>query len=71
MKLKADSRQVELTVSDNGHGEKPDEKGDRCGLGLAGMQMRARGCGGNLMVKSDVGKGFTIAVTCPIGVAAN
>jgi signal transduction histidine kinase len=70
VKLTADSRQVELIVSDNGVGGKRDEKGDRMGLGLAGMQMRARGCGGNLMVKSDMGKGFTIAVTCPIGVTA-
>ncbi len=71
IKLKADSRQVELTVSDNGHGAKAHKKGDRAGLGLAGMQMRARGCGGNLIVKSDAGKGFTIAVSCPIGAAAN
>jgi two-component system sensor histidine kinase UhpB len=70
VKLAADSRQVELIVSDNGHGGKATDKGNRAGLGLAGMQMRARGCGGKLIVKSDAGRGFTIAVTCPIGVAA-
>jgi signal transduction histidine kinase len=70
VKLAADSRQVQLTVSDNGHGGSVAEKGDRTGLGLAGMQMRARGCGGKMMVKSDAGRGFTIAVTCPISVAA-
>jgi signal transduction histidine kinase len=69
MSLEADDKQVHLRVRDNGHGAKPATKGERRGLGLAGMQMRARGCGGTLTVKSDPGKGFSIAVSCPVGEA--
>ena len=63
---------VLLKISDNGRGlqMKAGEQKIR-GLGLAGMQTRARGCGGELTVNSEPQKGFTVAVTCPIDVEAN
>ena len=54
---------VELTIQDNGHGRL--EKSQN-GLGLAGMETRARGCGGALYISSEAGKGFRVAVSCPL-----
>jgi signal transduction histidine kinase len=59
--------QVILTVRDNGRGIQPAERQAGRGLGLAGMQTRARGCGGRLRMESVAGQGLTIEVTCPIG----
>ncbi len=67
--LHSDGQKVQLTIKDNGHGSKKPASGDTRGLGLAGMQTRARGCGGELSIKSDSEKGFTVAVTCPVNAA--
>ena len=55
-----------LQIRDNGRGLDPDTSKKSSGLGLAGMQTRARGCGGNLRLQSDPGKGLRIEVTCPL-----
>jgi signal transduction histidine kinase len=72
MELKRDGASMQLKISDNGHGAQSNNA-DRSkrGLGLAGMQTRARGCGGELTIKSEPQKGFTVAVTCPVSAAAN
>ncbi|MBV8553487.1 MAG: sensor histidine kinase [Acidobacteriaceae bacterium] len=57
--------EVALTVRDNGRGFETPERPAARGLGLAGMEMRARGCGGKLTLESSPGKGLKIEVTCP------
>jgi signal transduction histidine kinase len=58
--------QLQLTVHDNGEGLVIGKKRAGSGLGLAGMETRARGLGGTLRMESAEGKGLTIEVTCPI-----
>lgn len=58
---------VVLTIRDNGQGFEVNEKRASRGLGLAGMETRARGCGGRLRVETAAGKGLMIEVTCPTG----
>jgi signal transduction histidine kinase len=58
--------QLHLTIHDNGHGLTSGRKRLGSGLGLAGMETRARGLSGSLRMESDEGKGLTIEVTCPI-----
>ncbi len=70
MELKRDGNAIQLKVSDNGHGVQTNHERKR-GLGLAGMQTRARGCGGELTIRSEPRKGFSVAVTCPLNAAAN
>lgn len=58
-----------LTISDDGKGFSPPQVNTLPGLGklgLAGMQERARFLGGHLSVKSEPGKGTTIAAELPI-----
>lgn len=55
-----------LAVRDNGRGIDMSQKGKERGLGLAGMQTRARGCGGAVTIDSTPGKGLKVEVTCPI-----
>lgn len=56
-----------MTIRDNGRGFEVTERRAIRGLGLAGMETRARGCGGRLRMETAPGKGLTIEVTCPIG----
>lgn len=58
---------VVLTVRDNGRGFEAAAQREGRGLGLAGMQTRARGCGGTLNIETAPGKGLAIEVTCPVG----
>jgi signal transduction histidine kinase len=58
---------VTLSIRDNGHGFDISQRGSSRGLGLAGMETRARGCGGALTLDSAPGKGLSVEVTCPIG----
>lgn len=64
--LSSRDRDVVMKIRDNGHGFDVAERAPTGGLGLAGMQTRARGCGGKFTMDSSVGKGLTIEVTCPI-----
>ena len=61
---------LKMTVNDNGKGfELPKRIGDWASigqLGLAGMQERARLIGGRLAIKSEIGKGTTVAIEVPI-----
>ena len=57
--------QLQLTVHDNGQGLTAGKRREGSGLGLAGMETRARGLGGTLRLESAEGKGLTIEVTCP------
>jgi signal transduction histidine kinase len=57
--------EARLWIRDNGKGFEVSARGKAKGLGLAGMEMRARGCGGKLVLESALGKGLTIEVTCP------
>lgn len=59
--------QVALTIRDNGRGFLVTGRVPGSGLGLAGMQTRARGCGGEMKMETAPGKGLKIEVTCPIG----
>lgn len=56
-----------LRIHDNGTGFDIKERRRRAGLGLAGMQTRAEGCGGSLRIGAAPGKGVNIEVACPIG----
>jgi len=58
-------QEVHLSIRDNGRGCDLTERTPSRGLGLAGMEMRARGCGGKLMIESSTGKGMKIEVMCP------
>lgn len=70
MALRSDGQQVRLTVKDNGIGRATAERNDARGLGLAGMQTRARGCGGQLVINTQAGQGFAVAVSCPVSPVA-
>jgi signal transduction histidine kinase len=58
---------VVLSIRDNGQGFAMTERRVTAGLGLAGMETRARGCGGQLRLETAAGKGLMIEVTCPTG----
>ena len=66
VELSIAQKNVRLTIRDDGHGLQRAEKAPGRGLGLAGMEMRARGCGGTLAVHSETGKGVTISISCPL-----
>jgi signal transduction histidine kinase len=65
--LREQNGEVKLTIRDNGRGFELTEARQARGLGLAGMETRARGCGGRLRLSTSTGKGLEIEVTCPIG----
>ncbi len=56
---------VLLRIADNGGGFDAEKQSSSRGLGLTGMQTRARGCGGSLRVENEPGKGLRVEVTCP------
>jgi signal transduction histidine kinase len=64
--LHGNGGQIELTIRDNGRGRVEQAEGESRGLGLAGIEMRARGCGGESSIRSEPGKGFAVAVSCPL-----
>ena len=66
LKLLSHGDELRLQIRDNGHGFAADEPGAPRGLGLTGMDMRARGCGGRLKIGNVDGNGVKIEVTCPI-----
>jgi signal transduction histidine kinase len=55
-----------LTIRDNGQGFEMRERRSARVLGLAGMETRARGCGGRFVLHAAAGKGVKIEVACPI-----
>jgi len=70
VKVKFEKQKVRVTISDDGVGfQLPESLGELLHsgkLGLAGMQERVQLLGGNLKLKSKVGKGTTIVATAPI-----
>jgi signal transduction histidine kinase len=54
-----------ITVADNGHGFDPSEALVK-GMGVQGMQERARLIGGSLSVRSEISGGTTIEVRAPL-----
>ncbi|MFC1926585.1 sensor histidine kinase [Chloroflexota bacterium] len=70
IKLQRVVQRVTMTISDDGKGfELPQRLGDlaRTGrLGLTGMEERAGLIGGNLEVKSELGKGTIVTVEADI-----
>jgi signal transduction histidine kinase len=67
MELAKRGPEATLIIRDNGHGFDMAGRRKGAGLGLAGMETRARGCGGTLAIDAAPGKGMRIEVTCPIG----
>ena len=66
LRLRKQDRNACMEIRDNGKGINLAEKRSKPGLGLAGMQTRARGCGGTVKMDSTPGKGLRVEVTCPI-----
>jgi signal transduction histidine kinase len=67
IRLERHGNGVTLNIRDNGKGFDVTERRPAPGLGLAGMQTRANGCGGTLRLTAANGKGVGIEVACPIG----
>jgi len=64
MNLDKKDGRVVLTIRDNGLGIEGSGR-RKGGLGLAGMETRARACGGTLHIETAMGKGMAVEVTCP------
>jgi signal transduction histidine kinase len=67
VELSSRGRDVVMRIRDNGRGCDLSERRNGQGLGLAGMETRARGCGGTLKLETAAGQGLAIEVTCPTG----
>jgi PAS domain S-box-containing protein len=71
IRLFADTKHIQLDVSDNGKGIPKDrlqrvrESGSGTGVGLAGMRERVRDLGGSMEIKSD-DAGTTIIICIPL-----
>ena len=68
VKLTYSADSVDLDVTDNGKGfdvNGPGAGGGNGGFGLIGMEQRARSLGGEMVVKSQMGKGTQVAVKIP------
>src|SRR5467141_1913581 len=63
-----DSREIRLTLRDDGCGFDPQRKHE--GFGLQGMRERAEGMGGQLTIQSAAGKGTAISIVLPVANAA-
>ena len=63
--LAGKERSVTLSIQDNGRGFTVPASRGPAGLGLVGMDTRARGAGGTFRIKSSPGQGVKIEVTCP------
>ncbi len=72
--LRAGARKIELTVTDNGVGMERNTgrlSGALHGLGIAGMEERARMLGTTLSMESASGRGTTIRLIVSMGKAGN
>lgn len=58
---------VVMRIHDNGSGFDLNQPARRSGLGLAGMQTRAAGCGGSIRIDAAPGKGVDLEIACPSG----
>lgn len=55
-----------LKVSDNGRGIEQEEMNSPKSLGITGMKERASACGGQLVIKTEKGKGTTLITLIPV-----
>ncbi|TYB52993.1 sensor histidine kinase [Nonomuraea sp. PA05] len=62
--LDCTDERVEVTVSDDGSGARPEATSN--GFGLHGLRERLRGVGGELDVSAGSGRGFTLRATVPV-----
>jgi signal transduction histidine kinase len=62
---------VEMTVTDDGEGIRPEQVSDRRSLGLLGMRERARSLGGRLEINGRKGRGTTVRVSIPCAAGAD
>jgi len=58
-----DTNEIVLSISDNGKGMNPGERGS--GMGLNGMRERAEMLGGMLVIETSPDRGFTVEATIP------
>jgi PAS domain S-box-containing protein len=69
--LTQEGRSAVFSIRDNGKGFNPEavkgKKTSESGLGLTAMSERAQMAGGDLDVKSEIGKGTSITFSVPIG----
>jgi len=69
LEVRSSDRQLQLVVSDDGHGflkrTCPDDAGVRAGVGMASMQHRAEALGGEVHAKTGDG-GTTVSATLPL-----
>ncbi len=66
LELLSQGDELTLAIRDDGRGFAATEPRAIPGLGLTGMETRARGCGGRLKIDAGPGKGVKIEVRCPI-----
>ena len=66
MSITKRNQKVLMEIRDNGKGIDLLAKRTSSGLGLIGIETRARGCGGTVNIDSTPGKGLRVEVTCPI-----
>jgi len=59
--------ELRLEVADNGRGITRDELAGRRSLGLVGIRERAIGCGGELEIQGEAGRGTMVKVRIPCG----
>lgn len=64
--LQNTTRQICLSITDDGKGFAINGNGERKTLGLLGMKERALMIGGNLEILSEPGKGTTVIITVPL-----
>jgi len=59
--------ELRLEVADNGRGISKEELAGRRSLGLVGIRERAIGCGGELEIQGEPGRGTVVRVRIPCG----
>lgn len=64
--LRSENGTMHLSVSDNGRGFNARKLSEVEGLGVLGMRERASLVGGELMVKSEIGKGTLVSLKVPM-----
>jgi signal transduction histidine kinase len=72
--LRYDDEQVVATIEDDGKGFESTELGtaeERGHYGIVGMRERAEGVGGQLVVRSEPGRGTIVRATIPYRVAVD
>jgi len=69
--LSVTGRGLELEIADDGRGFAPDARRGSDALGLVGMEERALALGGRLELRSALGEGTLVRLTCPATLRAS